>query len=357
MINLDQTAPVGDIPLTTFSGTVKFYRSVFGNSIGALTMREAFPGFSPDPNDDDAAKRERAKAMGRHVDHLFIVKDAPLPRRFAGDMTLSRGCYYSVCNDELGNDQGTLGRELAAYRYPKMGGHVLVHDLVMPDHAEELRKYCDAPTGFAIEFRSTAKGPNPVVEKLRDARLIAVEDPTKPVVIFMPLAIKQFEVPRVLDLRQLEAQRWLTRFLPKGNEIFRKPMATQLSTFPDMLPSLLAPARGGTDFTNGIGVLLRNSGVSGLIFPSARSNVKCEFRDGHLNNFLGWNFVDYRNADRCHSDAFTDFSPWEPRIPEGMGCELAPNDSPFAHSWRIHGLEEWHDLEAQNMLLDAQKDE
>jgi hypothetical protein len=40
-----------------------------------------------------------------------------------------------------------------------------------------------------------------------------------------------------------------------------------------------------------------------------------------------------------------------------MDRELVPHHSPSDHSWRIHGLEVWHDLEAQKMLLNGQKDE
>ena len=291
---------IDDMPLTDFIATVKFYRPSFGNPLGSMVMREAFPAFDPDPKDEEAAQRAMKAMQDQMIaakkggaKQVFAVK-GHTRRRFAGDFTLSRGSYYSVCNDEYGNDQGTLVGELSAYRVPALTGEIFVYDLVMPDQAELLHEHCDAPAGFVVELRPTEKGPNPVALKLFQANLISLDQPTLPFMIFMPLAIERFEVPRVLDLRQLEAQQWLTRFLPEGNDILSMPNARKLESFKEMLPSFLTPDRGGSDLTNSIGFLLRKSGVNGLVFPSARSDVKCEFLNGHLNDFKGWNFVDYR---------------------------------------------------------------
>ena len=49
---------------------------------------------------------------------VIVARGSPIRRRFAGDITLSRGRYSSVCNDELGNDQGTVVRELLAITSP-----------------------------------------------------------------------------------------------------------------------------------------------------------------------------------------------------------------------------------------------
>jgi hypothetical protein len=314
-----------------------------------MVMREAFPAFDPDPKDEEAARRARqameaqmAAAKKGGAKQVFAVK-GHTRRRFAGDFTLSRGSYYSVCNDEYGNDRGTLVGELSAYRVPALTGDIVVHDLVMPEQADLLHQHCDAPAGFVVELRPTEKGPNPVTLKLWQANLIALDDPTMGVVIFMPLAIERIDVPQVLDLRQLEAQQWLARFLPEGNDILSMPNAGKVELFMEMLPSLLTPDRGGSDLTDSIGFLLRRSGVNGLVFPSARSDVTCEFLNGRLHDFKGWNFVDYRSS---RSDTSTmlaerriDYSQWESDLGEGVSCIFAPDDSPFAHSWRIDGLE------------------
>ena len=72
-----------------------------------------------DPNQDFFAEANAMKAAG--VKQVFIIKDGPVRRRFAGDVTLSRGRYLSVCNDDLGNDNGTVTRELLAYYNPGQG--------------------------------------------------------------------------------------------------------------------------------------------------------------------------------------------------------------------------------------------
>lgn len=327
----------GDMPLTDFCSTVKFYRPSFGNALGTMLLREAFPEFSA--RDDQEISQEHQKAQqgkmaaawAAGAKRVFMV-GGRIRRRFAGDFTLSRGCYYSVSNDEYGNDQGTLARELSAYLSPSMYGSIIVHDLVMPQDGALLREHCMAPAGFAVELRPTEEGPNPVALKLAQANLLPIEEPTKPYLIFMPLAIERFEVPRVLDLRQLEAQNWLARFLPKGNEILSMPAAMPLKSFPEMLPSLMSAERGGNDFTNSLGFFLRRTGVNGLVFPSARSDVRCEFLGGQLNDFRGWNFLDYRNAERTLLDRLVDVSQWENDLGDGVQCQLAPDDSPFAHS-------------------------
>jgi len=334
----------GDIPLSSFNSTVKFYRSSFSNPLGSMLMNEAFPRFCARnaqeiTQDQHKYQQEKmATAWMTGAKRVFMVKDI-LRRRFAGDATLHRGCYYSVCNDKLGNDHGTLARELTAYMDPCMYGSIIVHDLQMPEDSIMLQKYCTAPAGFAVELLPTVEGSNPIVMQMQQANLLTVSDPLKPYLIYMPLAIEQFEIPQVLDLRQLEEQIWLTKFFPQGNEILTMPAAMPLETFPELLPSLMSAERGGNDFTNSLGFFLRKTGVNGLVFPSARSDVQCEFLHGQLNDFRGWNFVDYRHAKKTFTDRIVDVSHWENDLGEGVTCSLAPEDSPFAHSWRINGLE------------------
>ncbi|WP_296705522.1 hypothetical protein [Algoriphagus sp.] len=351
-----------DIPLTDFNAYVKFSRPSFLNPLGEMILREAFPAFSPDEKtyDSELWKKIEEANLKRHsktVDgiikenglqyglinpRVFRIKGS-MRRRFAGDFYLSRGSYYSVCNDEYGNDNGTLKQELSSYLLPEINDQIVVHDLEMPRDEELLKQHVKAPTGFVIELLNSEEKINPIILKLHEAKLIP-EIITKPMLVYMPLAVEYFTIPRVLDLRLLEAQNWLTQFLPKGNEILKMPKAKKLDSFCEMLPTLMYPDRGGNDITDSIGFLLRVMKVNGLVFPSARCNVLCEFLDGKLNNFKGWNFLDYRSSNEIlggfHSRE--DVSQWnKPEdFVEGAVCRLAPDDSPFAHSWKIEGLEE-----------------
>jgi hypothetical protein len=308
-------------------------------------MTEAFPAFDPNPKDPAAAQRARQvmqeqmqAAQKGGARQVFAVKGTAR-RRFAGDYSLSRGSYYSVCNDEYGNDRGTLVGELSAYRTPSIAGHLTVYDMLMPDQADLLHQYSDAPAGFAVEIRPTPDEPNPITIILQEANLISLDDPMKDVMIFMPLQVERLEVPNVLDLRQLEVQQWLARFLPDGNELLSMPNAWKIDFFAELLPSFLVADRGGSDITDSIGFFLRKSGVNGLVFPSARRDVKCEFLNGQLNDFTGWNFVDYRSSKELMADSRIDHSQWEDNLGQGVQCVLAPEDSEFAGSWRIEGLE------------------
>ncbi len=337
-----------ELPLTTLGATLKFSSPVFNNDIGRLVISAAFPAFMGDPNQDMVAEAKAMKAAG--ADRVFIIKDGPTRRRFAGDVTLSRGRYLSVCSDDLGNDRGTVTRELLAY-YTGAAGHIEVHDLVMPTHKDLLEKYCaNSPAGYAIDLHSTPQRPNPIAKKIIDAGLAFWEGDIPPVVaIFMPMDIKKVTIENVFDLRQLETQQWLAKFLPEGDKEFSK-MADKLNSFKDMLPSLTVYDRGGNDFTDALGAYLRVKGANGMVFPSARCNVKCEFYNGELNDFNGWNFVDYRQLDKPFSDVFIDFSPWVNEVGEGITIAFAPDDSPYANSWRIDGKETWEDCQREIWL-------
>ena len=163
--------------------------------------------------------------------------------------------------------------------------------------------------------------------------------------------IKQVTIENVFDLRQLKTQQWLVEFLPEGNKSLSK-VADKFSTFIEMLPSLTSPDRGGTDFTDALGGYLPVQGANGMVFPSARCNVKCEFYNGELNDYSGWNFVDYRQLDKPFSDSFIDFSPWITQVGKGIIIAHAPDDSPYANSWRIDGKEAWEDSNRARWLQD-----
>ena len=158
-----------ELPLSTLTATLKFSSPKFNNDIGRLVISEVFPGFMGDHKQDKVAEAKAMKAAG--ADHVFIIKDGPTRRRFAGDVTLSRGRYLSVCNDELGNDNGTVTRELLAY-YTGSAGYVEIDDLEMPTHADFLKEHAsNSPTGYVIELHSTPGRSNPVAQKMVDAGL------------------------------------------------------------------------------------------------------------------------------------------------------------------------------------------
>ncbi|MDO9095369.1 MAG: hypothetical protein Q7U99_22350 [Rubrivivax sp.] len=324
-------------PLTTFCQTVKFMRPSFLNDLGSALMKRAFPMFTAKSGSASEHTREKLSAAREAgITRETFILDT-VRRRWSGGVSLPRGSYYAVCNDEFGNDHGTLARELGAYIEGDDVEHVLVEDLVMPDHAELLASHCQAPAGLRLTLPPGEGAGNPLLIELVASGFISKLEPGYGFMLYLPLDIKVMEVEGVFDLRQREAQQWLARFLPKGNELFSMPHACGLDSFAAMLPDLMAPERGGSDLDKGLGNLLRRSGAQGLVFPSARSDVLCEFTHGQLSDFRGWNFVDYRNAAEDKfmpkmvylDNWFTSFGKAE--------IHLAPDDSPYAGSWRVEG--------------------
>lgn len=325
------------LPLSTFRQTVKFMRPSFLNEVGSALMKRAFPMFTAKSGDASEHTREKLSAAREAgiARQTFILNT--VRRRWSGGVSLPRGSYYAVCNDEFGNDYGTLARELGAYIESDDVEHVLIEDLVMPEHAELLGAHCKAPAGLRLTLPPGEAVGNPLLMELVASGLIPRLEPGYGFMLYLPLDIKVMEVEGVFDLRHREAQQWLAEFLPQGNELFSMPCARALDGFPAMLPDLMTPDRGGSDIDKGLANLLRRSGARGLVFPSARSDVLCEFTHGKLSDFRGWNFVDYRNATDdtmvtnmvYQDDWFTDFGQAQ--------IHTAPDESPNAGAWRVEG--------------------
>jgi hypothetical protein len=53
-----------------------------------------------------------------------------------------------------------------------------------------------------------------------------------------------------------------------------------------MIPSVTVYDRGGSDFTDALGTYLRVKGANGMVFTSARCDVKFEFYHGRLNDLM-----------------------------------------------------------------------
>jgi len=87
-----------------------------------------------------------------------------------------------------------------------------------------------------------------------------------------------------------------------------------------------------------------------MIFPSARCDISCEFLNGELTDFTGFNFVDYRDLDRPLSKFYLDASNWANTFFEGVTIHTAPADSPYAHSWRMEGKESAEDSNRERWM-------
>lgn len=103
------------IPLTTFSGWLKQINVDELNPMGLLALDYGFPHFMNflDFNEDQAHNTLTRRGYG-----VTEFANPGRARRFAGDHTLPRGRYYTVCKNAKGDDNNTLQGELWAYYRP-----------------------------------------------------------------------------------------------------------------------------------------------------------------------------------------------------------------------------------------------
>lgn len=101
-----------DIPFTTFLGTLKQLQTDSLDDKQRYALDAVLPSFRE--LDEYLTLRDWGvvnTGLGSKV--LYVGRGRE--RRYAGDKTLGRGCYFSVCNDSAGQDYGTLLSELKAY--------------------------------------------------------------------------------------------------------------------------------------------------------------------------------------------------------------------------------------------------
>lgn len=266
----------------------------------------------------------------------------PAPRRFAGDHTLDRGRYYSICHNNFGDDDGTLVRELAAYVDPEMSPGMTIQEYLADE--PRLKVSLEPGRNVLLEF----------FDGLREATL--------------PLRVEIMELDGVLDLRKPSVQDWFV-------ETFREPDIMQgdpeagfdgvdtsadaikpqwrkpLSFF-DMLPVLMSFELGGTRTGQIIGLKLRSWGCKALIFPSARNAVGVGFDEGRIVSSRGWNLVRYAPPiPPAVRYKHYQLDPWKPTdlVPFNISVE---QDGRFKGSWLVKPALLKHELHMKLRYFD-----
>ncbi len=264
------------------------------------------------------------------VEHIFLgsiylKKSTGRYRRFSGGPDLEHGRYFSVCQNDSGNDNATMTAELLSYSSPEAGGFPVLYDsanLRMPTEVVELFSNGTlASIGPPFDPRKPA-----LIVLVTDRPLTGdiVRDTEDAIcVTACNLKIANHDVENVLDLRQARSQVFLAtavaqlkevkvvgRLDEKGrfHSVTNAPSSDADTNdesdeeFMDLLSVITAPLRGGGEFHDAVGRLLRALGYGGLVFPSARRD--CSLVDdfnGHMI-FDGWSFVDFRDAGAELSD-------------------------------------------------------
>jgi hypothetical protein len=311
-------------------------------------MEACFTGFTePIDPDSDYARHGRELAASRfgNIDAPH-EQDLSAARRFAGDRSLRRGRYFTVCRDASGNDGGTLVRELATYHNPLKSGIITIIDPTLPEHASRVPEQAAQLGQLLLLFPPVGDRPHPFSAPYTDTG--------RPMYVALPMRIVQDEIDGVIDLRRPDVADWFATSLSritivKSSRAF--PFKPPLDAFADLLPALLCQSiGGGRGAVQVAGLWLRRLGVNGLIFPSARSDCRVDVRDGEVVNATGFNFVDYRNAGEPEVFAAIDFSVSWPEAVQTWPDDYVEDDEPIVYdtveirhepsgSWRVEGLQ------------------
>lgn len=321
--------PAMPCPTSIFKAFVKQVRPSAMAESERNFLNTAFGGFLTEAQPAGEVNALLA-ACSPHVFH-----EDRLPRRYDGDKTLPRGRYYTVCENAEGNDSGTLRRELLFYKSARVAdGHFEVYDPGLPEHREmigHLGLEASAVERIVIQFMPFAQPPNNAAPS--------------GFTLSIPVEIQELRVDGVLDLRRPAALDWVYRTIPAlrflcdetGDSQPCFPFRPQPGAFAEILPSLLDQARGGGNFDKLLGLYLRQLGVSGLVFPSVRSDAYTYAVNGEPAEFHGWSFVDYRAAPEQVLAAFFELRPaWPGTLMIEGGDDHEPRPAAFADEFQIH---------------------
>lgn len=325
----------------TTSATIPFEKKmVFLKQVRVSELEEVeqralsffFPGYHEGSGFEKRKLDEKSLLKDAQDRGFEIVRDNNQTRRYAGDFSLPRSSYFTVCRDSAGDDGGLLLHELSAYAKPQTSGLVQLYDTTDPGEAiEPLRALLKPGTSalfcipqdlkhFSSPFRAFVG-----LDANSETQVVAI----------IPTQLIQIGFERLIDLRMPATRQWfVTEFTRLENKdmpgrdgtkvtmpVF--PLAGPLDDFKDLLPTLMSQALGdGTGVTQAAGSWLRQLGADALIFPSARVDVSVSFAHGNLDSWYGWNLVDYRGAPVPTVKSFVNLSPEWDRHPTTLKLDI-----------------------------------
>lgn len=319
------------IPFTSFDGFVKSLNFSTLSTDEMVIAKFAFAGFS---EQQTQITKERQLATSLELTQLSdLIYGSRNKRRFSPGNFFPPGRYCSLVNiPSDGDDFGTMRGELNAYRDPIYSGYV--HTVDYTGHqtnplsssyflrdeagAKRIRWLTGSPAaifphGFLIllydldkfkshightEFERFKALYSGAIQEECYSKSIVLEDTESGIVAPFLSAqlgwdIKKISVDKVIDLRLREVQNWFIRSFQGGI------LGLTWSHFPagdfmEALPFLMSPRIGGGQLTSAFGIWAFLKGANGIIYPSARNDVRVRWLGGDLAEHRGWNFVDFR---------------------------------------------------------------
>lgn len=218
-------------------------------------------------------------------------------RRFAGDSSLPGGSYYTIACEDSGDDKRTLFGELLAYASHGYddAGYFKFWDLTIPEQRKNvsqiipkrIRQGLIDPTlespGIIVGLMPFNGHPHPFVHR-RTGKM-------GPGFVDYTICVQKYRATNVIDLRTPSTADAFCKILTSPPYY---PKGRTLDSFRDLLPSILnQELGGGPGFCTIAGTALRNAGIHGLIYPSARSDAYVKVHNGTVVDSSGWIFVKY----------------------------------------------------------------
>jgi hypothetical protein len=369
------TPPVETIPFSTFAGFLKSIDFSLLDDQAKIAMQWAFSAFFLEEN-------VNAHSI-TYFKHLSPNANQPpySYRRFAGDSSLPRGKYHSISN-ESGHDSNILLHELMTYTEHKNCGAIIPFDGEDKRTRYEIaERFHINPSSFsdrAIHVLFLDDDGNSLTPVFRSGLL--KKNHKSMASVTLPYVIQNAVIDRVIDLRLPTTQKWFadqlfsgipgldywyddvvtgrlhvgesrpstdSETLSKGHsktailyapyEGWDRKYSRSSEDFFGVIPFLTFPGRGGSPITEAIGVWLRQQKVNGLVFPSARNDIGVMVRNGNLVDFIGWCFVDYRNAAPPETFIRLIIEPDSWVTSNLIERELRKGSGPTTGSWHITG--------------------
>jgi hypothetical protein len=347
--------------LRTFHGWLKRLDPEVLNRIGRIMIRSIFPLFGEMTPQQHVSRSQSLIESGVRLtpqdrSELSTIEKLLKEgmqvrlrrhRRYAGgDGLLPRSCYCSVSKSAAGDDGGTLSRELLAYVDHRLPGRVFVGDsteeylnALMGRRIEVMPGYCAT---YVLLFEPPDASEQIVFRKVYRELLGELGGaPEQSVRAFaFETRVDECTIENVVDLRWPHVQQWFFDQFKDGDGAFLTKKGGTACEFYDMLPTLMHPSLGGANVTHAIGSWMRSSGVNGLVFPSARSNVSVSMRNGELLDWNGWNFLDYRTASNLPAtEVTTSEGGWPDFIHNGAKVAVATS-AEHRGSWQVIGIQD-----------------
>jgi tetratricopeptide (TPR) repeat protein len=367
------------LPFRSFVGKVKRMRLDENETMASLVMDLAFPHFRDVSEMTAKAQRFYQQFYGEDAYAALSLK--PKRRRFSGGDSLPRGRYYTVCYEFPAlirssqsarfHDGNVLKNELHAYSNDPANRPVFLLDYQSQQDRDAINRFNipldDQETSSRLSHEDDfwhkmavcflkRQGHASIIELILDAKerdpdfkndgyggSVVHLTPATPhgdissIQVFnLYYKFEKVRIDKVIDLRYPDTQRALVDiFFPEFKNSV--PRGGAVGDFCMCLPSLIASPLGGTEVTERIGTFFRAIGANAFVYPSARYNSFVRFRNGQLEQYSGWNLVDYRNTERPEFPDLSRRVTWTPEKHIRVEVPAVSEDFGFG-SWRVRGV-------------------